>query len=320
VRTFGAPSDVDGDNTITVLLSPYVNALTPAEDSAFIAGFFFPLDLFAKSTPQCPICEFSNEREMFYGIVADPAGTFGIDHTRESVKSTIPPIMMHEFQHMISFNQRVFLRGGFTERLWLSEALAHLAEELGGDTLEAEGDPRASEFHDQNLLRAERFLLQPWTTNVTDTLGGGTLEERGAGWLFVRWLGDQYGQTIFRTLTQTTLRGVANVENRTGVDFLDLFGEFMITLYTDDLSIPNLSNRYQIPKWDLRTELVTGGVYALQPDAVTFGELSAGAITQTLSSASPYHVLADDDGSGPVEIELRFGGNPSVGIALLRTN
>ena len=321
VQTFGAASDVDGDDKVTVLLSPYVNALTPAMETSFIAGFFFPLDLFSTSTPNCPICAFSNERELFYGLVADPDGDFSGPRPTELVKSTLPAVMIHELQHMISFNQRVFLRPGLPEVLWLSEALAHLAEELGGDLFEAEGDlVRADEFHDQNLIRALFYLEEPWPHSLTAIEGGGTLEERGAGWLFVRWLGEQYGNTIFRRLVQTTDEGTVNVERRTGAEFFDLFGEFAITLYTDDLSISGLSSRYQIPKWALRTVLRSGGVYALQPATASFTQLRTGSISQTLESSSPYHVLVNADGSGGLTLQLDFGANPKGGVAIVRTN
>ncbi|MGH7545797.1 MAG: hypothetical protein ACREKI_06405, partial [Gemmatimonadota bacterium] len=237
------------------------------------------------------------------------------------VNRTLPPVMIHEFQHMISLSQRAIVLRGGPEILWLSEALAHVAEEFGGDLFEAEGDlVRAGEFHDQNLTRGLFYLEEPWRHLLTAADGNGTLEERGAGWLFVRWLGEQYGDPIFRRLVQTTHLGTVNVERQTGAEFLDLFGEFAITLYTDDLVIDSLANRYQIPKWDLRTVMTSGGAYALQPDTATFTEIRAGSITATLEASSPYHVLVNADGSGGLTLQLDFGGNPKGGVAIVRTN
>ena len=41
-------------------------------------------------------------------------------------------MIIHEFQHMISFNQHVLVRGGNAEETWLNEGLSSFAEELGG--------------------------------------------------------------------------------------------------------------------------------------------------------------------------------------------
>ena len=72
----------------------------------------------------------------------------------------------------------------------------------------------------------------------------GTLEERGAAWLFLRWLGDQKDSTIYSRLVQTRLTSVANVEDKAGESFAALFGDFSLAVYTD--SLPGVP-RSQIP-------------------------------------------------------------------------
>ncbi len=312
LQTFGQVSDVDGDGSVTILISPYVNALTPDTATAAIVGFFFGLDLLFRSDTAlgCPICKFSNEREMFYGIVPDTGGAFSRAWSRNRVKEILPPVFIHETQHMINVNEKVIVRGSrVLETLWLNEALSHIAEELAGDAFPQ--DPGAADdFYSLNFSRATPYLEDPWNHSLTGPLG--TLDERGGGWIFLRWLGDQFGNAIYGQLVRTLDRGVRNVERRTGVSFFQLFGEFVVTLYSEDLTIPDLSDRFQVKKWALRSILTSGGSYALQPDPRTFSQLRGPGLTQTLGSSSPYHILASADGSG--DLNLQVTGQAALAI------
>ena len=120
---FGRESDVDGDGMVIVLLTDRVNQLSPAatrprSSSAFSSA----LDLFARRRRD------SNDGEIFYGAAPDPACS--VPRPRRS-PSSLPGVFIHEFQHMISFNQHVLVRGGDAEDTWLNEGLSHFAEELG---------------------------------------------------------------------------------------------------------------------------------------------------------------------------------------------
>src|SRR5262249_18214392 len=125
--TFGTPSDIDMNGVIFVLLTPKVNAMTPSAQCAsegYVAGFFFGLDLL-------PAQPNSNDAEIFYSIVPDPGGTFSCSHPTSVVKNLVLATFIHEFQHMISWNQHVIVRGGNNEDTWLNEGLSHIAEEMG---------------------------------------------------------------------------------------------------------------------------------------------------------------------------------------------
>jgi hypothetical protein len=68
VNEFGPPSDIDGNGRVIVLLTPVVNALSPASKCStegYIAGFFDGFDL-SGSLPN------SNQGEIYFGIVPDP--------------------------------------------------------------------------------------------------------------------------------------------------------------------------------------------------------------------------------------------------------
>ena len=53
--------------------------------------------------------------------------------------------------------------------------------------------------------------------------------------MFLRWLGDQKGESIYGRLVQTSRTGIANVEDKSGETFPPLFGDFTTALYTDSL-------------------------------------------------------------------------------------
>jgi len=253
VRAFGSESDIDGNGRVIFLLTPVVNALTPASDcsaSGFITGFHYGLDLLPSQAN-------SNRGEIFYALVPDVGGTRSCEHTLADVERLVPATFVHEFQHMISFGQHVIARGGSFESLWLNEGLSHIAEELAGKYFEAKFPPpsgrtdvnqlfpdSAQGYLTPNMRNAQRFLTTPGATSATAENGSGSLAERGGTWLFLRWLGDQKGEAIYGKLVQTGRTGAANVEDKAGETFAGLFGDFATAIYTD--SIPGVS-RASVP-------------------------------------------------------------------------
>jgi hypothetical protein len=254
VRAFGSESDIDGNGRVLFVLTPVVNALTTTSEcaaSGFITGFHYGLDLL-------PTQANSNRGEIFYALVPDIGGTRSCEHTKADVERVVPATFVHEFQHMISFGQHVLARGASPEALWLNEGLSHIAEELAGRTYETKFPPplgrtdpaqlfpdSAQGFLTPNMRNAQQFLGKPGATSVTAITGGGTLAERGASWLFLRWLGDQKGESIYGKLVQTSRTGVANVADKANETFPNLFGDFATAIYTD--SLPGVP-RGQIPE------------------------------------------------------------------------
>jgi hypothetical protein len=324
VDFFGEPTDVDGNQKVVVLLTPVVNSLTARDAEGVIVGFFFGLDLFDPNAFGCPDCRFSNGSELLYGLVPDPDGRFSDARTRQRVLELLPGVVVHETQHMIDFRYKVFESSPpALETLWLSEGLAHVAEELGGDEVDAAGDVAlANDLYASNFGRAARYLAAPDSFSLTVTSGQGSLGERGAWWLFLRWIADQYGDFIFRDLTQSPDTGVANVVAQTGESIFRLFADWTVALWADDLVISGLAERYQIPKWQLRSILQVdppgGGnpVYALQPRRETFTSFRLGSITKFLAGASPFYIeLAADD---TVALQLDLTASTPAGLAILR--
>ena len=244
VNTFGAPSDIDGNGRVIVLMSPKVNAMTPSSQCStqgYIAGFFFGADL-------VPTQSHSNDGEIFYSIVPDSNGTFSCAHSATTVKSLILATFIHEFQHMISWNQHVIVRGGNSEDTWLNEGMSHIAEELGSRYYEqkypapsgranpAQLFPDSSQgFISGDLYNSYTYLQAPGASSVTIFANSGSLQERGAAWIFLRWLGDLKDSTIYGKLDQTALTGITNVETQAGESFQSLFGDFAMAVYSDSL-------------------------------------------------------------------------------------
>jgi hypothetical protein len=241
VSTFGPESDVDNNDRVIVLMTPVVNGLTPNTDcSVAVFGFFFGLDLLVEPSPPPN----SNAAEVFYSLVPDPQADFGCARSVERVEESVPTVFIHEFQHMISFNHHVLINDGPDEETWLDEGLAHMAEEVAARFYENKYGPpppprlfndTANIFIGANLANSYSYLENPGSTSLTLFESTGSLEERGAAWLFLRWLADLKDETIFGQLVQNDAAGIANIEAIAGESFGTLFGDFALALWTDSV-------------------------------------------------------------------------------------
>ncbi|HUO52329.1 MAG TPA: hypothetical protein VMT93_07420 [Gemmatimonadaceae bacterium] len=248
-NAFAAPSDIDGNGHEIVLLTPKVNALvtkSACSASGYVAGFFFPGDLI-------PSYAGGNDGEIYYSIAPDPTGAFSCAHSIDDVKSVSGGTFLHETLHMINFGQKVLLHGlPDTEREFLDEGMAHIAEEMGSKHYEAlypppsgRTDPSqlfpdsAEGYISGDLYNSYTYLLAPNAGTATTTIpNGSTLDDSGAEWLFLRWLGDQRGEAIFGNIVRSALVGQANLEAQAGASLATLFGQASLAFYAD--SLPNV--------------------------------------------------------------------------------
>lgn len=249
---FGAESDVDRNGRVVILMTPVVNGLTPTAEceAAVITGFFFALDV----DPAFRNDERSNQAEVFYSLTADPAGSVTCAHSVERIRRLVPVTFTHELQHMISYYQHVLLGRGNSEVLWLNEAMSHLAEELAAFHFLALGDDTSfSRFAIGNLFNAFLYLQDPGFEFTLFGDGTGTLEERGAAWLFLRWVVDQFGANVVRRLSETPFTGAGNIENATGESIGPLLAQWFLANYVSDL--PNFTPpaRLRYDTWAFRT-------------------------------------------------------------------
>jgi len=267
---FGRESDIDSNSVVLVLMTNTVNKLVTTSQcntSGFIAGFFFGADL----DPAFQNDSRSNKGEIFYSIVADPAATLSCSHSATEVQRFVPVTFIHEFQHMISFGQHVIARGGSGEVLWLNEGLSHYAEELGGRSYALAPDGPVTDctigstecrFYAGDLIDAYEYLDSTSRHPLLPAGGIGSLAERGAAWLFVRYMVDKYaaGSTradwnaVTRALDGTSQTGAQNIATVTGTPFTTVVSRWALANYvTDRAGVPP---ELQYDSWNLH------GVYS----------------------------------------------------------
>jgi hypothetical protein len=200
-----------------------------------------------------------NNAEIFYSIVPDPSATLSCMHSVSDVSQLVPVTFVHEFQHMISFNQHFLVRQGFPEDLWLNEGLSHYAEENGGRTFL----PDTATFCHYvvgDVYDAGQYFGAPQKNALVDTAGIGGLANRGAYWLLVRYLVDQLGtalgssDSVTRRLDRTVLTGAANVSNVAGgTPFETILEHWALANYVSDLSGFTAPPELQYTTWRFRT-------------------------------------------------------------------
>jgi hypothetical protein len=306
-QAFGPESDIDGNGQVLVLLSDQVNQLGDCNvgGSQSVAGFFFGGDLLTTF-------DHSNKGEVFYGWVPGACG-ITLDHAI----SFLPVVFVHEFQHMINYNQHVLVAKGPTEATWLNEGLSTFAEELAARSVPADRCVNAdclTQFAGSNLDNASRYFSDPESSYLVvpgDSVL--SLAEYGATWLFTRWLVDHFaveqplGGDLTRRLVQTNQVGYLNIQSVTGEPFSTLVSQWQMANFLDDLpGVVPASNRLQYTSWNFRTALA--GPYPLLPDTTVNGLDGSGVPykrSDILRAGSGVHVLiGQSPGGGVVDFQL----------------
>lgn len=231
----GTESDVDENGKIAVFFTPAVNRLGAAS-GGFVTGFFYGGDLFP--TENNPA---SNQGEILYSCVPDSNGAFGVPLSVDFWASNIAPsVLPHEFQHMVSFNQKVLQQGVSPEEPWLNEGISHFLEDLaavpgvspdnfGADNLQALFGQAGKE----NPSRVELYLAAPELNPFT---AGVSLAQRGGSYLALKYLYEQAnlgrypgvanGQELLKKLLSNSQHGIDNLEITTGWTWSDLLLDF----------------------------------------------------------------------------------------------
>jgi hypothetical protein len=304
VAVFGQHSDIDGNARVTILFTPRINALTPRGQSSFAAAYFYGCDLLARSR-----CSGSNLGEIFYAMVPDPDAVWSDRRTVATVLGVVPPVLAHEFQHMIHFARR----GQTTDALWLSEALAHTAEEIVGDALQAQGATvtLVSNFKTPNYTRAQRYLSAPAAISMLAEDPPGSLELRGGAWLFLKHLRGHYGENdLLGRLTASSRSGVANVAQETQRPWITLLRDFGVAIWAD--AAPDFAGgRPESPQqvfnnFDPRAVLATlPNGFTLNPRTLSWGDFFE---TGSIGAASQIHFRLVAPGGGGADLNFVLSG------------
>jgi hypothetical protein len=287
---FGNETDRNTDGRVTILYTPEVNRATAAGSAGFVAGFFWPGDL-VKKTEYAAIgqtCPQTNEQEIFYMLVPDPAGTINSNQRSVTVvRQNTRGTLAHEFQHMINQGLRLLNPAvDSAETTWLNEALSHVAEEVVGRTKRGFGDFQRLTYSDvnpggsngddynaffrQNLARYRSWMQRPDTSSPTSTAVGRQLAPRGAAWMFLRYATDFHSggnmKTFLRNVVAGPDIGLRNlIRHSNGGQFDDLLSGWLISQFTDGLPVPGLPARYRMASWDVRDNMsgVNSNVFPL---------------------------------------------------------
>lgn len=199
---------IDNDSRVTILIARLI-------DKA--GGYFDTTNLYKGF--QAPS---SNEREMIYLN----ATSFRSDRTKV--------FLAHEFQHLVSFNQKNLLSNS-DEETWLEEARAEYSvAKLGYDDV----------YQNSNLSRR----LFSFLNNPSDPLGEWKNEEADYGSIriFVEYLVEHYGDKILVDSLHSSKQGIASLDealSNNGVDkrFNRIFLDWALANYVNN---PNLGNQY----------------------------------------------------------------------------
>ena len=274
---FGNPLKMDarlsGTGKIVMFFSPRINTMA----SGAIAGFVVSCDFFPVS--QAPS---SNLGEYFYAIMPTSAAGGVASGTKGGWLRSIRSTIIHEAKHITSFGER-FDRNAEFEELWLEEGTARHAEEqfarsIYGVPWKGNVGYQASVYCDvrpaspisapqcagRPVLKLRHFdalyqyLQGPEPYSVIGRVAATDATFYATSWSIVRWMIDHYATseaTFLSQLVQTGQFGVPNLEARTGKAWEEMFGEWALTLFTDDYPGVTFANtRLRFPSWNLRDE------------------------------------------------------------------
>ncbi|RYL95168.1 hypothetical protein EWI07_03885 [Sporolactobacillus sp. THM7-4] len=168
-ENFGNESDVDGNGKVNILCYDIQDGFSGS--GGYIAGYFYPGDLY--NVPD------SNHSEIFY-IDTYPLMGFGSTKDVSAADSTLA----HEFQHMINYNQKVFVQGKKEMDTWMNEGLSMAAEQIySGHAL----NDRIDYYnYDSSIANGQSLLYWDYS--------GDTLANYSLSYLFMQYLKIQCGQ------------------------------------------------------------------------------------------------------------------------------
>ncbi|MGX4598585.1 cell wall-binding repeat-containing protein [Faecalimicrobium sp. JNUCC 81] len=205
-NNFGYESDVDNDSKINILCYDIVDNF--AETNVYTQGYFSPKDLYD--------VENSNHCEMFY---IDTYPAMGTGNKKDLSK--IYPVLAHEFQHMVNYNENVLKRNKQDMETWLDEGLSLAAEQV---YLKKPRENRINYYNKSKSIANGHSLLY-WDYN------GDTVSNYALSYLFMEYLRIQVGQGdyIYKEILNSPQSNYKSVESiiQKYIDPNMTFGEFM---------------------------------------------------------------------------------------------
>jgi len=201
---------IDNDSKITVLLH---NMKSDA------GGYFTPNDEYPKEQVKD---DRSNEREMIY---------LNISHLPNQ---RIKGFLAHEFQHLITFNQRTKIRGQNSDAdIWLNE----LRSEYTSAYLSYDADFQASalETRKRDFAAEPSDSLTEWRNEKGDYANVN---------LFGQYLADRFGSGIMTKIIQSSKTGTEILDEvlsfyDASFSFGRVFGEWLTAVFLNNCALEN---------------------------------------------------------------------------------
>ncbi len=243
---------IDNDSKITILLED----ITPDA-----GGYFNPSDEYPKEQI---IEDRSNEREMIYLNI------------RYLLVPRLREFLAHEFQHLITFNQKDRILGK-EEDIWLDETRSEYAITYAGYD---------SPFIGSNLQRRKTdFLAVVGPSDSLTEWRNGKADYANVN-LFGQYLVDRFGSAVMTKIIQTPKTGIKSADGvlqsfNPYFTFSRVFGDWLIAAFFNDCSLIE-ANRfcYQNPNlMDMRVSPTR---------TFTLNEQSAIAFSQTTKDWAGY--------------------------------
>jgi hypothetical protein len=167
----------------------------------------------------------------------------------------------------------------------------------------------AGDFRRPNYTRARLYLGQTSTTALVGEESPGTLEQRGAAWLLVKYASLHYGgNTLLERLTSSTSTGAVNMAGATGRPWREMLAEFATALWADrapELATAPQDAHFTFDSFDLRAAINSlSGSYPLAPAAVPFVDLLQSG---SIAAASAEYLMLEAP-TAQAALDLAFTG------------
>jgi hypothetical protein len=171
VSSFGTPSDVDGNDRIILLI---LDIRDGGAGGSYVAGYFSAINEF--DSDDYVETRYSNECDMLY-MDSNPGASY---------PDTFKETMAHEFQHLIDFNQKVFVQGSSTGfDTWIDEGMSSAAEKIYSGAQITDKITYFNSDPNHDIILGQRFIA--WGRGA----GYSVLGNYSTVYLFFQWLNIQ---------------------------------------------------------------------------------------------------------------------------------
>ncbi|WP_052356465.1 cell wall-binding repeat-containing protein [[Clostridium] dakarense] len=290
-NNFGHESDVDKNSKISILCYDIIDDFDTT--NAYTQGYFSPKDLYNVNN--------SNNGEMFY---IDTYPSMGTGSTKDI--SEVYPVLAHEFQHMVNYNENVLKGNGKDMDVWMNEGLSLAAEQLYLK------EPRLNRIYYYNRARAiaNGHSLLYWDYN------GDTLSNYSLSYLFMEYLRIQtnQGNSIYKEITDNTQNNYKAIESviQKYIDPNMTFGKFM-TNFRVALAINEPTGKYGFKGEDGFDQLIprtySGSGASLRGGGSIVLDASEGRSVETSNFSGSELVYVDTGNMKDIQLKRLIGEN-----------